>query len=177
MKNKSMLFRGIVYLVLGILLVVGVSGNQMIAWLLSISLLVGGAALVVAGAFSEKTLVGNLGFNGGILITLGLILLPVSGLGLFTRYFETLSMLMIVIGALYLLDSLYGFIGKRSLAGNVIMLVLGALLFTFGMLLWFDVGGMQRFASLILGIGIIVYAVLLLISAFTKKNILIVKVK
>lgn len=177
MKNKSMLFRGIIYLVLGILFVVGVSGNSMIGWMISISLLVGGVAMIAGGAITEGTLVGNLGFNGGVLLTLGLILMPVSGLNLFSKYFEVLCMLMIVMGSLYLLDALFGFVGKRATVGNVVMLILGILLLTFGLLLWFDVGGMQHLASLFLGIGMIVYAVLLLISAISGKNVIIVKVR
>ncbi len=177
MKNKSVLLQGILFLVLGILLCVGISGNEVLGWLLSISMLVSGAALVTVGAIMEKTLVGNNGYSGAILITLGLALMPVRGLCLFASYFQLISLLMIVIGALYLVDALCGFIGKRALIGNVFMLVLGALLLTFGFLLWFDVGGMMQYASLILGIAFIIYAVLLLVSALSNKNILVIKLK
>lgn len=177
MKNKSTLIRGIIYLVVGILLCVGISGNSILGWLLSISLIVGGSALIISGIIIEKTLVGNSGFNGAILLTLGIALMPVDGLGLFNAYFEIIALLMIVLGALYLVDSLIGFIGKRTLVANILMLILGAFLFTFGMLLWFNVGGLKQYASLILGIVFIIYSVLLLVSAFTNKNIFIVKIK
>lgn len=177
MKNKSMLLRGIIYLVLGILLCVGVSGNQVLGWLVSISLLVGAAALIISGVILEKTLIGNSGFTGGILLTLGLALMPVQGICLFGSYYELISLLMIVLGALYLVDSIVGFVGKRNLVATICLFVIGALLFAFGMLLWFNVGGMKEYASLILGILFIVYSVLLLVAAFSNKDILVIKVK
>ncbi len=177
MKNKSTLISGIIYLVVGILLCVGVSGNQVLGWLVSISLLVGAAALIISGVILEKTLIGNSGFTGGILLALGLAFMPVDGLCLFVAYYQLISLLMIVLGALYLVDAIVGFVGKRNLIGNITIAVLGALLFTFGMLLWFNVGGMRDYASLILGILFIVYSVLLIISALTNRNILIIKAK
>lgn len=178
MKNKSLLLEGIIYLVVGILLVVGVSGNQVIGWILSISLLIGGAAMILAGAIVEKTLSGQSGFSAAILLTFGLILMPVNGLCLFASYFPTLSMLMIVLGAVYLVDSVFGFASKRKLFGNLFILVLGAILFTFGMLLWFNVGGMMQYASLILGIVLICYAALILVAILThKENLVVITVK
>ena len=174
MKNKSLLLEGIIYLVVGILLVVGVSGNQIIGWILSISLLIGAAAMILTGALVEKSLSGQSGFSAAILLTLGLILMPADGLCLFAGYFPTLSMLMIVLGAVYLVDSIFGFVNKRALFGTIFVLVLGAILFTFGMLLWFNVGGMTQYSSLILGIVLICYAALILVAALTNKEDLIV---
>lgn len=170
MKNKDILLRGIVFLVLGILLCIGVSGNDIIGWVLSISLLVGAAALLAAGFYVEKTMIGSYGTSGGILLAAALILMP--PIALFKSYYETISMLMIVFGALFLLDGLLSLAKKRNLIMCVTVLVLGAILFTFGMLLWFNVGDMQRFASLIIGVVFIVYAALLLVSGFTGKNVI-----
>ena len=178
MKNKSLLLEGIIYLVVGILLVVGISGNQVIGWILSIALLIGGAAMIVAGAMVEKTLSGQSGFSAAILLTLGLILMPVDGLCQFGAYFPALSMLMIVLGAIYLVDGIFGFISKRSLFGTLFVLVLGAVLFTFGMLLWFNVGGMMQYASLILGIVLICYSALIIFAVLAhKENLVVVTIK
>ncbi len=177
MKNKQTLIQGIIYLVLGILLCVGVSGNTLLGWLISISLLTAGACFIVAGVIIEKSFIGSNGYSGAILLTLGLALLPVSPFALFTGYFQLIALLMIVLGALYLLDSLSGFMNKRFMTANVIMLVLAALLLTFGFLLWFNVGGLQQYASLILGIVFIIYAVLLIVSAITNKKLIVIKLK
>lgn len=177
MKNKQTLIQGIIYLVLGILLCVGISGNTLLGWLVSVSLLTAGACFIVAGVILEKTFIGGNGYSGAILLTLGLALLPVPAFSLFTGYFQLIALLMIVLGALYLLDSLVGFMNKRFMTANVIMLVLAALLLTFGFLLWFNVGGLQQYASLILGIIFIIYAVLLIVSAITNKKLIVVKLK
>lgn len=169
MKKNDLIVNGVVYLVLGILLCIGVSGNDMIGYLLSVSMLVGAAVLIVANIIQTKSVLGNFGLAGGILLTLGLALFP--PIALFKSYFEVISLAMIVIGALFIADSILGFANKRNTVGYIIILIIGALLFTFGMLLWFNVGDMRRFASLILGIVFIIYAVLLLISALTGKDL------
>ena len=169
MKKNDLLFSGLIYLVVGILLCVGVSGNEIIGWLLSIAMMIGGLAFIIANVIQTKTVVGNFGLAGGVLLTIGLALLP--PIALFGAYFEAISLLMIVFGALFMADSILGFANKRNTVGYVIILIIGALLFTFGMLLWFNVGNMKQFASLILGIVLIIYALLLLISAISGKNL------
>ncbi len=169
MKKNDLIINGLVYLVIGILLCIGVSGNDMLGYLFSISLLVGGAVLVLANIITTRTILGNFGLAGGIMLTLGLALLP--PIALFKNYFELISLLMIVVGALFIGDSVLGMVNKRNMVGYVIILVIGAILFTFGMLLWFNVGNMKQFASLILGVVLIIYAALLFISGATGKNL------
>ncbi len=169
MKKNDLIINGIIYLVIGILLCVGVSGNAIIGWIFSITLLVAGGCLIVASLIKTKGVLSSFGMTGGILLTIGLALLP--PIALFGAYFELISLLMIVIGSLFILDGVLGLANKRNMAGCLVILITGAILFTFGMLLWFNVGDLRRFASLILGIVLIIYAVLLLVSGLTGKNL------
>lgn len=167
MKNKDQVYQGIIYLIIGILLVIGISGNSIIGWILSISLLVCGGLLVILGYVHDYSLIGYYGMSGAVFVTLGLALLP--PIALFSSYFQAISLLMIVVGAFFIVDSIICFASKFAPMFAAIIFVIGALLFTFGMLLWFNVGNMQAYASLILGIVLIVYGGLLLISGITGK--------
>ena len=169
MKKNDLILNGIIYLVIGILLCVGVSGNDIIGWIFSGTLLVAGACLILASLIKTKAVLSSYGMTGAILITIGLALLP--PIALFRSYFELISLMMIVIGVLFLLDGVLGLANKRNTVGSLIILITGAILLTFGLLLWFNVGDLRRFASLILGIVLIIYAVLLLVSGFTGKSL------
>ena len=167
MKKNDLILNGIIYLVIGILLCVGVSGNDIIGWIFSGTLLVAGACLILASLIKTKAVLSSYGMTGAILITIGLL----PPIALFRSYFELISLMMIVIGALFLLDGVLGLANKRNTVGSLIILITGAILLTFGLLLWFNVGDLRRFASLILGIVLIIYAVLLLVSGFTGKSL------
>ena len=85
-------------------------------------------------------------------------------------------MIMMVLGAIFLADSVLGFVYRRKLMGNIVVLITGAAMFTIGICLWL-IEEFQDFAGLMLGIFFIVYSVILLISLVTKKDILVITVK
>jgi hypothetical protein len=175
--KKETLIQSIVYIVIGVLLCLSVINfNEMMGWMIGLSLLIAGVLLILISAVSMKSLLTINGLAGSLLVAFGLLFIPncVPGVGL--AYDLIIALIMMTLGALFLVEAFIGIFNKRPTVGTVVLFLFGAAFFTVGMLLWF-LPEFRRFAGLMLGIFLIVYGVLIIISAATKKDFIIVEVK
>lgn len=162
-QKSMMLIQGVVLLVIGILLCCSVSLDQIVNVILGIALLLGGLVNLIACFLEHKSVIRTEGVFASALIAMGILcflknLVPVNSL---------IMMFIIVIGAIALVDGLLGLLPSvhRKTVPTLVEAGVGAVLFTLGMCLWF-IPDFARFASLVLGIGFIVLAVLIFVSVF-----------
>lgn len=176
MKTTNIL-KSILFMVLGILLCCSViNPNSLLNWMISIAFLVTGAMFLCMSLVAARSLLTDTGLSGGLILALGVFFLPTLPGGMAINWMGGISMVMMVIGALLLVDSFLGFGYHRSNAGNITVCILGAALLAIGLCLWL-IEDFRQFAGLMLGIFFIIYAVLLFISIIRKKDIFVINVK
>ncbi len=178
MKTKtSNLLKCVLFLVLGILLCCSViDPNSLLNWIISVAFLVSGAMLLCLSLVAARSLLTDTGLTGGLILALGIFFLPTLPGGMSINWMGGISMIMMVVGAMLLFDAILGFGYHRKAASNIMVLVLGAALFTIGICLWL-IEGFRSFAGLMLGIFFIIYAVILFISAIKNKDYFVITVK
>lgn len=177
MKSRTTnILKIVLFLVLGILLCCSViDPNTMLNWMLSISMLIAGSALLVLSLAVTKSLLTDTGLSGGFLIALGVYMLPSLTGGI--NWMSVISIVMMVIGCVFIVDGILGFFTlKNATVRNLVALILGAALFTVGICLWL-IEDFRNFAGLMLGIFFILYSVIELISLLTHKDILVIEIK
>lgn len=172
MNTKTQnLMKAIIFMVIGILLCLSVIGvNSFLNWMIAISLIVGGVSLVALSLSAVRTIMTDTGLLGGAVLGLGVYCIPVIG-GF--DFLGIISMIMMVIGALLVVDAVIGFALRRMLLGNTLILISGAAAFSIGICLWL-IPDFRKFAGLMLGIFFIAYAIMLLIEATTRKEIIVI---
>jgi len=177
MKNSS-LIKAIVYLVLGILLCCSViNPDSLLNWMIAIALLIAGTILIVFTIYASRRLLTTNGILGSLLIALGILMIPALPGSFGISWMNGIAMIMMLIGACLLLDPILNllFAKKGNLTSNIIVFILGAISFTLGICLWL-IPEFKQFAGLMLGIFFIIYSVLLFISCFSKKDIIVVEI-
>ena len=176
MKTSNIL-KTVLFMVLGILLCCSViDPNSLMNWMIAAAFLAGGIVFLLASLVVSHSLMTDSGLMGGLLLALGIFFLPSLPGGQLINWMGGISMIMMVLGAIFLADSVLGFVYRRKLMGNIVVLITGAAMFTIGICLWL-IEEFQDFAGLMLGIFFIVYSVILLSSLVTKKDILVITVK
>lgn len=176
MKTSNIL-KTVLFMVLGILLCCSViDPNSLMNWMIAAAFLAGGIVFLLVSFIASHSFLTDSALTGGLLLSLGIFFLPSLPGGQLINWMGGISMIMMVIGALFLVDAILGFAYRRKIAGNVVVLVTGAAVFTIGICLWL-IEEFQEFAGLMLGIFFIVYSVMLLVSLVTKKDILVINVK
>lgn len=174
--KMSTWFKAILFMVLGILLCCSViNPNSMINWIISIAFLLGGTFLLCFSLATLHSLLTDTGISAALVIALGIFFLPALPGSLQIDWMGGISMVMMVVGALFMVESLIGFARKRSLASNLIILIFGAVAFTLGICLWL-IESFREYSGLMLGILFILYSVCIMISLITKKDILVIDV-
>lgn len=170
--KTARLLKATILLVVGILLCLSIiNASQFLNWIFSIAMVVMGAALIAVSLVSTKALFTDTGILGGLILSLGVFCIP--GIG-FIDFFGIISVAMMVVGCLLLVDGFLGFALKRSNAANVIELILGAGLFAIGICLWL-LADFRKFAGMMLGIFMMVYAVVLFVETVTNKALFSIK--
>lgn len=177
MKSKtSNLFRAILFMVLGILLCCSViNPNSMIDWIISISFLIGGTFLLILSFITMHSFLTETGLSAGFVIALGILFLPALPGGFDIDWMGGISMVMMTIGALFIVESLIGFGQKRSTVSNICILCFGAVAFTLGICLWL-IDSFRSYSGLMLGILFILYSIVLIVSIATSKDIMVIDV-
>ena len=170
------LIKPIIYLVIGVLLCCSViNPDSLLNWFIALALLAGGLGMFILSFMGANAFLTDSGLSGAMLVGLGVCFIPALPGGVTISWMSVIAILMMCAGILFLLDSILGFVNKSAVSRNITILVIGAIAFAVGICLWL-IPGFQRFAGLILGIFLIVYGVLLLVSEVTHKNIIIIDV-
>lgn len=171
MKTSNLL-KAILIMVLGILLCISaVNPSEVINWIISVGLLGTGATMIVASFVLMKTLVSDIGLLGTLALAVGVMFLPALPGTIAIDWMRVISMIMMVIGAAFIFDGIVTLILDRKFkATNVIIFSMGAVSFTLGICLWL-LDSFRDFAGLMLGIIMLVYSILLLVSIFTDKEL------
>jgi uncharacterized membrane protein HdeD (DUF308 family) len=171
-ENKTQtLMKAVICLLIGILLCLSIIGiNGFLNWMMGISLIVGGLTMITLSLIAAKTIMTDMGLVGGAILSVGVYCLPVVAGFDFLRI---IAMIMMVVGALLMVDGLVGFGYKRALVGNVVVFVLGAATFTVGICLWL-LPKFTNYAGVMLGIFFIINAVILFVEAVTEKEIIVI---
>lgn len=164
-------------MVLGILLCCSlINPGDLLNWMIAIALLVAGTAFVILSIVTLKALFTDTGLSGSLLIAVGVAFLPALPGGISIDWMCVIALVMMVVGCAMLLDSILGFSTNRHHSRNAVVLVLGAIFTAIGFCLWF-IEEFREFAGLMLGIFFIIYSVLLLVSAITHKDYVVISVK
>lgn len=176
MKTSNIL-KSVLFMVLGILLCCSViNPDSLLNWMISITFLVAGAVYIIISFAVAHSFLTDTALSGGLVLALGIFFLPTLPGGQAIYWMGGISMVMMVVGALLLVDALLGLCYRRNITGNVVVLILGAALLTIGLCLWL-IEDFRAFAGLMLGIFFIIYSVILLVSLITKKDIMVINVK
>lgn len=165
---SSLLVSGII-LVIGILfccsLSMGVGG---ISILIGISMIISGVMILVNCVIANKNLLGMDGIMGSSIVAFGLMFSAKKMAGLI---FDFIPFILIVFGACVIVDAcVKKFKTKRiSVSGFIGELLIGAITMALGFCLKF-VAAFSAYASLTLGIILIVYSVIEICSIFVNKE-------
>lgn len=177
MKAKtSNILTAVIFMVLGILLCCSViDPNSLINWMIAIVLIIGGSTLIIVSLVLSLATLSDAGLIGGFLLAFGVFMLPPVTGGI--DWMGAISIVMMVIGCLFLLDAILGFIyTPKEVSRNITVLVLGVALFTIGICLYL-VDGFRQYAGLMLGIFFIIYSILAIISIIIKRNLILIEIK
>jgi len=154
----------VIVLVIGILLCIGVSGADILTKIIGVVALLAGLGLLIEGYVTTHSLVFGSGMPASFFIAFGVMCF------LTTLPFNLLiSLLLIIFGILLLCDGIVVLAVRKNKVVGVIEISLGAIAMTLGFLLYF-IADFQKYASLILGIYLIVSGVLSLIKILAYKK-------
>lgn len=171
MKTSNLL-KAILIMMLGILLCISaINPSEIINWLISIGLLVAGVTMIVSSLILMRTMLSDIGMFGALALAIGLMFLPCLPGTISIDWMRVISMIMMVVGSVLMVDSVIGLVySKKKRSQNVILLMMGITSFALGICLWL-LESFREFAGLMLGIIMLVYSILLLISIFSDKEI------
>jgi uncharacterized membrane protein HdeD (DUF308 family) len=162
---KTIILASII-LILGIFFCCSLSiGIRGLSVVIGIILLICGIVFIVNAILSDKNLLNSKGLIGVGIITLGIVFIAHKLAGII---FMFIPWFLIIVGIAIVIDSL---LGKFSRGDNgttfIVKLVLGCVSILLGVLLLL-IDGFIEYASLLLGIVLIIFAVYIIISCFIK---------
>lgn len=165
-------------MVLGILFLLGGVGTlvQVMNWVAAIVLLICGVILIIMGIVRTKSILNTSGFVGALLLLVGLAWLPVDGLKLigFDTFLKLGILALVVLGSMFVIDSIIGFIARRSTSGCVVELVLGLVAVLLGILV-LVIPAMAQAANYVVGAVLVLIGLVYLIDTLTGKLNLVVR--
>ncbi len=167
--QMSSLFTYIVILVIGILFCCSMSmGVKGISILIGISMIVTGLMYIINSIISTKNLLNLSGFIGSAIIALGSMFISRK---LAELIFDFIPFLLIIFGMCIVIDSfLKKFVRKEgSVSGFIGELLIGAISLALGFCLKF-ISTFSEYASLILGIILVVYSVVTICEILFRKK-------
>lgn len=159
-----MLVEAIVFIVVGILFCCSLSVDNIISYFLGTVLLLGGLITFGAALIERKTVMCSEGLSAAAMMTVGILCFIES-----LPFVDLLAMFLIVMGAFMLFDGLLGLALKKKAVPMIVELVLGAIIFTLGMCLWF-IGDFRQYTEIVVGVIFIVIGVLLLTASLIYGN-------
>lgn len=170
MKKQASLLQIAVTYVIGILLCFSVlNPDSLINWSISITAIAAGAIAIVFSFATTRSLHLGVGGTGCLSLAIGIFFLPSLDGGQNILWMNGISMLMMVYGAAFIVDCVIDLILKKRQSRAWVLGLVGAVSFTIGICLWL-IDAFRSFAGLMLGIAMIVYATLSLISLVTAKD-------
>ena len=168
-EQMSSLFTSVIILVIGILFccsrAMGVTGTS---WLIGISLAVTGITFLVNAVMLHKSMLNSTGLLGSALLAFG-AMFTVQDLA--QIIFNYIPFLLIVVGAVIFVDAFLRKFAKKEIStGNCVFQILSGLIaLVLGFCLKF-IANFAEFASLVMGLIIIAYSLIAMISVFTNKK-------
>lgn len=158
-----------ILMVIGILfccsLSIGISG---LSTILGILLIIAGLVFVANAFLKTKTIFCYMGIMGAAVLALGILFITNRMAGILFGY---IPWLLIVLGALIILDAIIAkfYRNDDTLMNLIIKIVLGLIAIILGICLRV-VEGFMEYASIILGILMVIYAIYLVLDAFVLKK-------
>ncbi|MBQ8427190.1 MAG: DUF308 domain-containing protein [Clostridia bacterium] len=172
MENKMMSKETKTVILSAVLLVVGIlfcfsasMGMAALSYIIGVCLIIAGVVSIINSAMKKQTILNYTGILGAAIIALG-ILFAESQLAMILFYF--VPWLLIAVGALIIADAILKKISQNNNTVFITELIVGIIVLALGICLKF-IPGFIEFSSVMLGIVLIIYAVYLLIMAFSKK--------
>lgn len=164
LKTKSLL-TAVIYFVAGLLLCLAVIDvDGLLSIMLGVLLVLLGAVLLIASIVREKRVSADVIVPSSFLLAVGIAFFlwafPFTGI---------MALFLTAIGGILLIDAILAIANKQPTAVWLVELIIGAIALALGICL-LAIPDFRRFASLILGIILIIYAVLIAIEAFSKKK-------
>ena len=159
----------VMLMVIGILfccsLAMGIDGLSII---LGVILLVIGSLFLISSIVSNKDVLTTTGLIGVVIATIGIMFIANKLAGII---FVFIPWFLIILGTVVILDAFLGkfFRGENSTLEFVIKLVVGIISFVLGLCLRL-IDGFAEYASIMLGILMIIYSTYMIFMVFTKGN-------
>ena len=169
-SSKGMLIiESTILLVIGILFCCSVSVDSMVNYCLGILLILCGVFSIVTAYIQRHTAFSVEGLSAAGLIALGVFCFVVG-----FNFTAFIDLFLITTGALLLLDGLIGLTLKRNTNGIIVELVLGAIMLTLGLCLWF-IPNFGKYSEVVMGVIFILIGVFGIVFACLpdskKKNL------
>lgn len=173
MKLENKLYKNII--IASILLIIGIlfccslaMGMTGLSFIIGIMLLTLGVLFIIQSLINNKGILTINGLLGVIIVTLG-ILFMVNKLAYIIISF--IPWFLIIFGCGIIADTLLGKLVRKdeNLTQFILKLIIGGICILLGILL-LTINGFLEFASLILGIILIVYGIYIIINIFLKNN-------
>lgn len=156
-----------VLLVLGILFCFSSSmGNKALSWIIGTALIISGILSVISSYTIKKSVFTSDGIIGAAIAAFGILF---AGNTLSWVIFDYIPFLLMCVGLVIVVDAFIKKFKNNENSKFVFELILGVLTLSLGACLKF-VNGFADFASLMLGIVLIVYAVYSIIAIFLKNK-------
>lgn len=168
-EQMSSLFTSIIILVIGVLFccsrAMGVTGTS---WLIGISFAVTGITFLVNAVIQHKSMLNTAGILGSALLAFG-AMFTVQDLA--QIIFNYIPFFLIAVGAVVLIDAFLRKFAKKEIStGNcVFQILVGLGTLALGFCLKF-ISSFAEFASLVLGLIIIAYSLIAIVSVFVNKK-------
>lgn len=166
---KNLIFGGLL-LIIGILfccsLSIGISGLSVVIGLL---LLISGIIFTANAIIVNKNVMTINGIIGSLLISLGIVFVINKLAGI---VFIFIPWFLIVIGAVLVLECILGYIVRKDmlLVEFIIKLIIAIIAIVLGICL-LAIDGFAEYSSILLGIVMIIYSIVLIYKTFTNKSI------
>lgn len=156
-----------VLLVLGVLFCFSSSmGNKALSWIIGTALIISGVLNVISSYTIKKSVFTSDGIMGAAISAFGILF---AGNTLSWVIFNYIPFLLMCVGLVITVDAFIKKFKDNETSKFVFELILGVLTLSLGVCLKF-INGFADFASLILGIVLIIYAIYLIIAIFLKNK-------
>lgn len=171
-KNSKLttLIEAVVILVVGILFCCSnAMGTEALSIIGGIVFITMGSFAILSGIVLERRIFGPSGIGGAFMLAFGIFFIVANVMGQYLFMF--LPLLLIVLGAVILVDALLAILGKDNATSIVLELAIGVVALVLGICLW-CIDDFRQAAGIVLGIVLIIYAIILVIEALSSKKLL-----
>ena len=164
LKTKGLL-TAIIYFIAGLLLCLSVINvDGLLSIMLGILLILLAAILLLGGIIRDKKVAPETIVPTSFLLAVGISFLlwafPFTGI---------MALFLTRVGGIIIIDAIMDIVGKRGQSTWLVKLIVGVIALALGICL-LAIPEFRQYASLVLGIILIIYAVLIALQAVSKKN-------